>query len=137
MCRPLVALAAAACLTACGSSAPIAGLPTGLAAPTPSEVAGVGLPPRGDALTYLCADGTVVQADYPDRDDVDRLGNTARLRINGENVRMIPAVSASGARYIGGGLQWWTRGLTIASLAPLGPGESLASAPGTECRASG
>jgi len=139
MSRLLLAVIATSGLAACETlpRTSVAGPPTGATAPTPSEVAGIGVPPRGDAVTYFCADGTVVQADYPDEGEADRLGNTARLLINGESVRMIPATSASGVRYIGGGLQWWTRGLTVASLAPLGPGESIASAPGTECRAGG
>lgn len=137
--KPAFAFAIVASLAACEAlpRAPAAGPPSGASAPTPSEVAGLGLPPRGDALTYFCSDGTVVQADYPDEDEADRLGTTARLLIDGQGVRMIQATSATGVRYIGSGLQWWARGLRVASLAPLAPGESIASSPGTECRAGG
>ncbi len=101
--------------------------------PSPSEVAGAAIPPLRDAVNYLCSNGQVVRAEYPDSDDA-MASNTARLTIDGRSVRMIQGVSASGVRYIGGGLQWWTRGLRTATLAPLASGESVATAPGTECR---
>ncbi|TNC52792.1 hypothetical protein FHG66_00400 [Rubellimicrobium rubrum] len=110
--------------------------PGSASAPSPSEVAAASIPPLRDAVTYLCADGRVVQAEYPENDDPVG-GNSARLVIDGQSVRMVQGVSASGVRYIGGGLQWWTRGLRTATLAPLAAGESLASVPGTECRSGG
>jgi membrane-bound inhibitor of C-type lysozyme len=48
---------------------------------------------------------------------------------------MVAAASASGARYVGGGWEWWTKGLTEGTLSPLEPGESIASAPGLVCTA--
>lgn len=45
------------------------------------------------------------------------------------------AVSASGARYVGGGWEWWTKGATEGTLSPLKPGEDIASAAGAICTA--
>ena len=136
--RPALSLLIIGALAACegvpaSTGAPQPGDP---AAPSPSEVAAAAIPPLPDAVTYLCADGQVVRAEYPDSDE-PMGGNSARLTIDGQSVRMVQGVSASGVRYIGGGLQWWTRGLQTATLAPLAPGESIASAPGTECRSAG
>lgn len=128
-------------LAACEEVAGVPASPppgTGIGAPGPGEVAAAGIPPRQDALTYLCADGTVVRAEYLDSDDVMALGrDAALLSVDGRSVRMLRGASASGVRYIGGGLQWWTRGLDTANLAPLGPNESTATSPGTECRSAG
>ena len=123
-------------LAACeGGPAPTgAPQPGSGAAPGPSEVAAAAIPPWPDAVSYLCANGQVVRAEYPDSDDDSMGSNSTRLTVDGRSVRMVPGVSASGVRYIGGGLQWWTRGRQTATLAPLAPGESIASAPGTACR---
>ena len=103
-------------------------------APTPNEVAAAAIPPRQGARTYLCSDGRAVRAEYPEDDGPL---SVALVDFGEGRTRMIQATSASGVRYIGGGWQWWTRGGQLASLAPLGPNESLASAPGVECRSNG
>ncbi|WP_337189361.1 MliC family protein [Phenylobacterium sp.] len=74
---------------------------------------------------YVCADGRIVRALYPDTE-------TARLKLETGEQALKIAISASGARYVGQGLQWWTKG-EEASLAPLKPGEDIASAPGVAC----
>lgn len=79
--------------------------------------------------TYRCSDGSVVEAWYPTT-------NTAKIRYQGRSLELTSAISASGARYIGSGWQWWTKGLTEGLLAPLADGESIASAPGVTCTAS-
>lgn len=60
---------------------------------------------NADAFTasYHCANGQSVQARYlpPDR---------ARITIGERTIDMHLAVSADGARYVGGGLTWWTKG---------------------------
>ena len=135
---PVVALGLlAACEDlATGTTAPLPG--SGVGAPTPNEVAAAGIPPRQDAITYLCANGQVVQAEYVNSDDEMSLGQDAAIiYVNGRSIRMLQGASANGVRYIGGGYQWWTRGLRTANLAPLGPNESTATNPGTECRANG
>ena len=78
--------------------------------------------------TYRCADGTTLEATYPSSD-------TARVTYGGRTVDMRIAQSASGARYTGGGLEWWTRGMSEGYLSPLAEGEDTASAPGQTCTA--
>lgn len=80
------------------------------------------------ATAYTCADGSVVEAAYPTTD-------AARLIYKGQPIDMSIAISASGARYVGGGWQWWTKGMTQGWLAPLAPGETIASAQGMSCTA--
>jgi heat shock protein HslJ len=78
--------------------------------------------------SYFCADKSLIKASYPTTD-------TARVVIGGETIDMRIARSASGARYVGGGWQWWTKGMTEGTLAKLEPGESIASARGLACTA--
>ena len=142
----LIPLAAFGLLAACedmatGTTVTLPG--SGIGAPGPNAVAAAGIPPRQNFLTYLCANGQVVQAQYDNRaDDSDDATmsagqNGAFVYIDGRSIRMLQGASANGVRYIGGGYQWWTRGLQTANLAPLGPNESTASNPGTECRSNG
>ena len=79
-------------------------------------------------ISYACSDGRVVQAAYPDT-------NTAQIKINGQAHILRIAMSADGARYIGDGWQWWTKGMHDGSLAPLAASETIASAPGVACHA--
>ncbi len=102
-------LAAAMSLAACQASLP----------PAPAAAA--------TTLTYTCG-SRIVQASYPDTD-------TAVLVFDQQTHRLHVAISASGARYVGDGWQWWTKGMQQAFLAPLASGETYASAPGVECRA--
>jgi membrane-bound inhibitor of C-type lysozyme len=85
-------------------------------------------PPRQGpvGLVYRCADGRLVQATYGE--------DHALLVIDRTPYRLAIARSASGARYVGGDWQWWTRGMHDAWLAPLQPGETIASAPGVACQ---
>ena len=71
----------------------------------------------------------VVQAAYPDT-------NTALVKIKGETHTLHVAMSGSGARYISDDWQWWTKGMHDGMLAPLAPGETIASTPGVSCHAS-
>lgn len=80
-------------------------------------------------ITYVCEDGRTLQAAYPDKD-------TARLRLAGEEPSLKIAVSGSGARYVGEGWQWWSKG-DEGFLAPLKPGEAIAAAPGVACHQPG
>lgn len=79
-------------------------------------------------ISYKCEDGSVVEASYPTTE-------TATVLIDGKTVEMTSAVSASGARYTGGGWEWWTKGSTEGMLAPLAEGEETASAKGINCNA--
>lgn len=110
-----------------------AGLAGCNASPTKTETPAADTAPKAEApaaapVRYSCADGTTVEARYPTTD-------TAQIVTAGKTVDMKIAMSASGARYVGGGWQWWTKGMTDGMLAPLKPGEETASAAGTSCTA--
>jgi membrane-bound inhibitor of C-type lysozyme len=86
--------------------------------------------PKPDAetvarITYACDDGRTVRAQYPD-------AKTAQVKLDGEMHQMTLAVSGSGARYVGDGLQWWTKG-EEGMLATLRDGEEIAASPGVRC----
>lgn len=121
--HPMAVLALALGLAACSRPQRQAHIEGPPAAP-PTAAGPVNPDPR--VATYACEDGQVVQVGYPDRDTavVDWKGRAYTLKI---------ARSASGARYIGYGLQWWTKGLEEGALATLKPGEEIASAPGVRC----
>jgi membrane-bound inhibitor of C-type lysozyme len=101
-----------------------------------STLAGCTATPADDAkpavtgawTSYICSDGQVVQAAYPD-------SHTSLVRIKGETHTLHIALSASGARYVGDHWQWWTKGMHDGMLAPLAAGETIASAPGVSCHA--
>ncbi|MBO1519535.1 MliC family protein [Oceanisphaera pacifica] len=61
-----------------------------------------------NAVEYRCESGLSILATYPNTDSatIDYQGNLHTLRI---------AKSASGARYIGQGLEWWTKGSGLGS----------------------
>jgi membrane-bound inhibitor of C-type lysozyme len=102
--------------TAPPESSPPAQLPTGPVAADPH------------VTTYACEDGRTVKAGYPGSD-------TAVLTVGDHTYTLKIARSASGARYTGFGLQWWTKGLQEGRLAPLKGDEEIASATGVLCRA--
>jgi membrane-bound inhibitor of C-type lysozyme len=81
-----------------------------------------------DVTRYVCPDGSTVEARYPTTE-------TAQITFEGRTIAMRIALSADGARYVGGGWQWWAKGMTEGTLAPLAPGEEIASAPGVLCTA--
>lgn len=115
-------------VTACeknAAPAPDAPEPAAASESAPPEPAAA-----ADQVTnYTCADGSVVEARYPTTD-------TAEITYMGETVDLEIAVSASGARYVGAGWEWWTKGETEGTLSRLEPGEDIASAAGTICTAS-
>lgn len=53
--------------------------------------------------SYRCESGERIAATYLTTD-------SATVRYKGSSYNMQIAVSASGARYVGGGLEWWTKG---------------------------
>ncbi|HLS19284.1 MAG TPA: MliC family protein [Paracoccaceae bacterium] len=81
-----------------------------------------------EVIRYECADGSVVKARYPaaDRAEISHDGQVIEMRI---------AISGSGARYIGDGWEWWTKGMSEGTLTPLAAGEEVASADGVFCTA--
>ncbi len=59
------------------------------------------LPPN--AVSYQCDSGNRIIVTYP-------TDETAEVTYQQQTVPMHIAISASGARYVGGGLVWWTKG---------------------------
>ncbi|BCT67274.1 hypothetical protein NNRS527_00856 [Nitrosospira sp. NRS527] len=55
-------------------------------------------------IAYHCKSGYTVDASY-------RSDTTAIMQYEGRAREMIVAISGSGARYVGGGLEWWTKGV--------------------------
>lgn len=99
-----------------------------LAAAPAAEALGGGASLGENPSVYRCEDGRVVRVAYPDSE-------TAILQIGGETQPLKVAPSASGARYVGGGWQWWSRGMDEGMISSLAPGEDLASAASVICRA--
>lgn len=52
---------------------------------------------------YACESGQTIVATYPAAD-------RAMVRYQERELDMLIAISGSGARYVGNGLEWWTRG---------------------------
>lgn len=52
---------------------------------------------------YRCESGQTIAANYPST-------GSATVQYKGTSYNMGIAVSGSGARYVGGGLEWWTKG---------------------------
>ena len=69
------------------------------------------------AIGYACESGKTIAVTYPDTE-------TARLSYDGRDYVLASSVSASGARYAGQGLEWWTAsrdGQESGTLSRLGP----------------
>lgn len=58
---------------------------------------------QASAHNYQCESGETITAIYPTTDK-------AKVRYKGNSHKMQIAVSGSGARYVGDGLEWWTKG---------------------------
>ena len=107
----IAAALGAAALAGCGSMGP--GAP----------------PPASPAIVYACPNGETVRATYPDP-------RTAVIQYRGATHTLKIAVSADGARYVGDGLQWWTKGMIHGTIATLPLGQTYAE-PGADCVAPG
>lgn len=90
-------------------------------APAAAERAGSTLPSiTGEPTTapvtvaYVCEDGATLSATYS--------GEEASVEYGGETYAMTTQMSASGARYVGDGLQWWTRGDGEGTVTPMPEG---------------
>ncbi|MGI8841489.1 MAG: MliC family protein [Caulobacteraceae bacterium] len=81
--------------------------------------------PAPPPIVYACPGGETVRATYPDT-------RTAKVEYQGRAHTLKIAGSADGARYVGDGLQWWTKGMTHGTIAPLAPGQTYAE-PGADC----
>lgn len=78
-------------VTACATSQP-----QGVQTAAPSSTTPV-------TYNYACDSGETVAAAYPSTD-------SARVDYQGTTYSMTIARSGSGARYVGDGLEWWTKG---------------------------
>jgi membrane-bound inhibitor of C-type lysozyme len=78
-------------------------------------------------VTYACKDGSTVVAGYPD-------AQTAVVTWKSHAYSLKLSRSASGARYTGYGLQWWTKGAQ-GTLARLRTGEEITGGPALACTA--
>ncbi|HQR03128.1 MAG: MliC family protein [Proteobacteria bacterium] len=52
---------------------------------------------------YRCQSGQMIETFYP-------TGETATILYRGKSLGMHVAISGSGARYVGEGLEWWSKG---------------------------
>lgn len=107
---PVVALVLVA---ACS---PEAGTPPTPVVPSPAP-AGATAPP----VSYACESGQAVTVAYPDT-------STAQLTYRSQSFTLRMVQSASGARYAGSGLEWWSAtrdGSESATLSRLGPNEDI------------
>ena len=81
-------------------------------------------PPQTPPIGYACESGQTVNVQYPD-------SASAQLTYKGQSYTLRLAPSASGARYAGSGLEWWTAnrdGQESATLSRLGPNEDVGTA---------
>ena len=108
----VLALAVAACSPE--SESPPAPLP---AAPAPAA-------PATPPVSYACESGQPINVVYPDT-------ATAQLAYKGQTYVLRTVQAASGARYVGSGIEWWTANrdsAESATLSRLGPNEEVGTA---------
>lgn len=77
--------------------------------------------PAAPPVSYACESGQSITVAYPDT-------STAQLSYQGQTYVLRTAQSASGARYVGSGVEWWTvnrDGAESATLSRLGPDEDI------------
>ncbi len=58
------------------------------------------------AIRYSCADGTELNVQYIN----SRANALALMRLAGQDLIFVNVVSGSGARYVSGAREWWTKG---------------------------
>jgi len=87
--------------------------------------ASAAVPSTSVVHNYRCESGEAVSATYPSTD-------SATVQYKGSRYNMRIAVSGSGARYVGGGLEWWTKssgtgsaGILLRHMADGTSGESI------------
>lgn len=68
-----------------------------------AQAAPMATPSASSVHNYRCKSGETIAATYPSTD-------SATVRYKGSNYKMRIAVSGSGSRYVGGTLEWWTKG---------------------------
>ncbi|HYD28918.1 DUF4232 domain-containing protein [Brevundimonas sp.] len=91
------------------------------APPQPVEPSPAATTPPAPPISYACESGQSVTVGYPDTD-------TAQLTYRGQTYTLRTVLSASGARYAGSELEWWTanrNGQESATLSRLGPNDDV------------
>jgi membrane-bound inhibitor of C-type lysozyme len=83
--------------------------------------------PHQPAAVLHCENGETVEVGYA--------GDLALVTYKNRTHRMRTALSGSGARYVGDGLEWWTKGFEAGTIAPVREGEETASGERVACRA--
>ena len=92
--------------------------------PTPMAEAPAQTAPSAPPVSYACESGQPVTVAYPDT-------ATAQLAYKGQTYVLRTVQAASGARYVGSGIEWWTAtrdGVESAILSRLGPNEEVGAA---------
>ena len=114
--RTAFAAVSALALFAAAACSPEAQTPPAPVTPSPVTV-GTPAPP----VSYACESGQSVTVAYPDT-------ATGLLTYKGQSYTLRTVQSASGARYAGSGLEWWSAtrdGTESATLSRLGPNEDV------------
>lgn len=91
------------------------------APPAPIEPSPAPSTPAAPPISYACESGQSVTVAYPD-------SASAQLSYRGQSYVLRLVEAASGARYAGSGLEWWTAtsdGSESATLSRLGPNEDV------------
>lgn len=91
--------------------------------PAPVPPSPVPTTPAAPPVSYACESGQSISVAYPDT-------STAQLTYQGRTYALRTVQAASGARYIGSDIEWWTAnrdGTESATLSRLGPNEEVGS----------
>jgi len=75
---------------------------------SPQDKVDAATPSTSSVHNYRCESGETIAVTYLSTD-------SATVKYNGNNYNMQIAVSGSGSRYVGGGLEWWTKGSGLGS----------------------
>jgi membrane-bound inhibitor of C-type lysozyme len=116
--KPALAVVSALALVVAACS-PEAEQPPAPVTPSPAPAS-----PAAPPVSYACESGQAVTVSYPD-------ASTAQVSYKGQTYSLRTAQAASGARYTGSGVEWWTAnrdGTESATLSRLGPNEQVGSA---------
>ncbi|GAW42495.1 Membrane-bound lysozyme-inhibitor of c-type lysozyme [Brevundimonas sp. SH203] len=90
--------------------------------PAPSSDGQAQAPSEALAVRYACGSGVTIEARYPNK-------TSAQMTYKGQDYVLRNVQAASGARYIGSGVEWWTTsrdGREVATLSLLSPNEEVA-----------
>ena len=114
--RPAFAAVSAVALLAAGACTPEAEDSPAPVTPSPAPAAATAPP-----ISYACESGQSITVSYPDT-------ATAQLTYRGQSYTLRTVQSASGARYAGTELEWWSAtrdGSESATLSRLGPNDDV------------